>query len=118
MKTVRVAPAVVELRNLGNDAPVRDGAMTAVPGPFLVHAVGVATDPASRSRTEEGLSHVRAAATPADIGRAAASFTDGRSAVADGLDHPGLQRLARIRTVVDPDLRIAPSRLLADMKDA
>ena len=98
MKTVRVAPAVVELRNLGNDAPVRDGAMTAVPGPFLVHAVGAATDPASRSRTEEGLSHVRAAATPADIGRAAASFTDGRSAVADGLDHPGLQRLARIRS--------------------
>jgi hypothetical protein len=104
--------AVVELRNVGNDAPTREGAMTAVPGPFLLHAVGVATNPASRSRTENGLSKVRTAATPADIGRAAASFADGRGAVSDGLDHSGLQRLARISTALDPAQRLAPSRLL------
>jgi FAD binding domain len=105
--------AVLELRNLGNDAPTRDGAMTAVPGPFLLHAVGLAADVASRSRTEEGLSKVCAAAMPADIGRSAASFADGRGAVADGLDQTGLQRLARISTALDPDRRLAPSRLLA-----
>ncbi|HTY32142.1 hypothetical protein [Mycobacterium sp.] len=105
--------AVVELRNLGNDAPARDGATTAVSGPFLLHAVGLATDVASRSRTEDGLAQVRAAAAPADLGRSAASFADGRATVADGLDRSGLQRLARISTAVDPDRRLAPSRLLS-----
>ena len=107
--------AMIELRNLDNEAHTRDGATTAVPGPFLLHAVGTATDVdvASRSRTEDGLSKVRAAAMPADIGRSAASFADGRVADAGGLDHSGLQRLARISTVLDPDQRLAPSRVLA-----
>ena len=105
--------AMIELRNLDNDAPIRDGAMTAVPGPFLLHAVGTATDVASRARTEDGLSKVRAAAMPADIGRSAASFADGRVADPGGLDHSALQRLARISTVLDPDQRLAPSRVLA-----
>lgn len=109
--------AVVELRNLGNDAPTREGAMTAVPGPFLLHAVGLATDDASGSRTEHGLAQVRATAMPADIGLAAASFADGRAAVADGLDQSGLQRLIRIHSAVDPDRRLAPSRLLAGAND-
>ncbi|MCL2536105.1 MAG: hypothetical protein FWE39_18235, partial [Nocardiaceae bacterium] len=105
--------AVVELRNLDNNARIRDGATTAVPGPFLLHAVGTAGDVASRSRTEDGLSTVCAAAIAADIGRSAASFADGRGADADGLDHSGMQRLSRISTALDPDQRLAPSRLLA-----
>jgi hypothetical protein len=40
-----------------------------VPGPFLLHAVGLATDVRSRAATENGLSSVRAAAQSADIGR-------------------------------------------------
>lgn len=107
---------VAELRNLGNDAHTRDGATTAVPGPFLLHAVGTAADAAARSRTEDGLSNVRAAAMPADIGRSAASFADGRGAVIDDLDDAGLQRLARISTALDPDQRLARSRLLAGLK--
>jgi hypothetical protein len=75
--------------------------------------VGLATDVASRSRTEDGLSQVRAAAMPADIGRSAASFADGRAAVADAMDDSGLQRLARISAAVDPEQRFAPSRVLA-----
>jgi hypothetical protein len=63
------------------------------------------------------LSKVRAAAIPADIGRSAASFAEGRGAVADGLDHSGLQRLARISAALDPDRRLAPSRLLAALND-
>jgi len=46
--------AMIELRNLDNEAHTRDGATTAVPGPFLLHAVGTATDVASRSRTRTG----------------------------------------------------------------
>ncbi|OBG20591.1 FAD-binding oxidoreductase [Mycobacterium sp. 852002-51057_SCH5723018] len=109
--------AVVELRNVGNHAHTRDGATTAVPGPFLLHAVGVATELASRSRTEDGLARARAAARPADLGRAAASFADGRGAIADGLDHSDLQRLAGISTALDPDQRLAPSRVLAGLND-
>ncbi|WP_156670277.1 hypothetical protein [Mycobacterium sp. E3305] len=110
--------AVVEFRNLGNAAPTRDGAMTAVPGPFLLHAVGLAADAASGARTERGLAEVQATAMRADIGLAAASFADGRAAVEDGLDRSGLQRLVRIRTAVDPERRLAPSRLLAAANDA
>jgi FAD/FMN-containing dehydrogenase len=109
--------AMIEVRNVGNGAPARDGATTAVPGPFLLHAVGLGTDVASRAATEEGLSKVRAAAQSADIGRSAASFAEGRAAVAEGLDQPGLQRLARIRAALDPDRRLAPSRLLAALND-
>jgi len=36
------ALAVIEIRNVGNAAPARDGAITTVPGPFLLHAVGPA----------------------------------------------------------------------------
>lgn len=107
--------AMVELRNLDNDAPTRDGAVTAVPAPFLLHAVGSATDAASRSRTEAALSRVRVAVTAADIGRSAAPFADGRSADANGMRDADLRRLARISATVDPDRRFAPSRTLASL---
>jgi hypothetical protein len=102
---------MVEFRNLANSARARPGAMTTVPGPFLLHAVGVAGDPDSRRATEHGLSQVQAIARSADIGLAAASFAEGRGAVPDGLDAAALQRLAEVREAVDPDGRVSPSRL-------
>lgn len=108
---------MVELRNLDNDAPTRDGAMTAVPGPFLLHAVGTAADTAARARAEDGLSTVRAAASAADTGRSAAPFADGCSADANGLDGADLRRVARLSTTVDPARRLAPSRILAALDD-
>ena len=105
--------ALIELRNVGNSAPTRAGAMTAVSGPFLLHAVGVASDDGSRNATEQGLSHVHAAAQSADTGLAAASFAEGRAAVSDGLDSSALRRLVEVRSAVDPDRRFAPSRILA-----
>ncbi|HME47538.1 FAD-binding oxidoreductase [Mycobacterium sp.] len=105
--------AMIELRDVSNSAPARDGATTTVPGPFLLHAVGLAADPESRTATEQGLSDVLAAAQSADVGRAAASFAEGRATVADGLDSSALHRLARVRAAVDPERRIAPSRLSA-----
>ena len=108
------ALAVIELRNVGNSAPARDGAMTTVPGPFLLHAVGPAVDPRSRAATEHGLTRVHTAAQAADVGLAAASFADGRAEVADGLPPAAQQRLAALRIAVDPDRRLAPSRIPAD----
>ena len=104
--------AIIELRNVGNSAPARDGAITTVPGPFLLHAVGPATDPGSRAATEQGLARVQTAAQPADVGVAAASFADGRAQVADGLPPAARQRLAAVRAAIDPVRRLAPSRIL------
>jgi FAD/FMN-containing dehydrogenase len=103
---------LVELRNVGNSAPACDGAMTTVPGPFLLHAVGVAGDAGSRAATEHALAQVRAAAQPADSGLAAASFAEGRAQVHDALPPDVLHRLAGVRAAVDPYRRLAPSRVL------
>jgi FAD binding domain len=104
---------MLELRNVDNSAPPRDGAITTVPGPFLLHAVGLAADPSSRAATERGLKRVCTAAQPADVGLAAASFAEGSAEVVDGLQPVACQRLARVRVAVDPDRRIAPSRIPA-----
>ena len=108
--------AMIELRNLDNAAPARAGAMTAVPGPFLLHAVGTAGDAAVRGRTEEGLARVRATAAPADTGRSAASFADGQAFDDGGLSPTDLQRLAGVAATVDPDGRVAPTRILTSLK--
>lgn len=107
------AVAMVELRNLDNDAAARNGALTAVPAPYLLHAVGIAGDAATRARTEDGLARVLSAAAAADTGRSSAPFADGRAADPNGLDPDDLQRLADISAAVDPDRRIAPTRILA-----
>ncbi|GAS93136.1 FAD linked oxidase domain protein [Mycolicibacterium canariasense] len=105
--------AMIELRNLDNSAPARSGAQTAVPGAYLLHAVGVAADPGSRAAAEHGLAELEAIAKPADVGLAAANFADGRAAVADGLPDSDLKRLTQVRAAVDPHHRIAPTRLSA-----
>jgi hypothetical protein len=106
------AVAMIELRNVGNSALARDGAITTVPGRFLLHAVGLAADPGSRAATEQGLAQVHAAAQLADVGLAAASFAEGRAEVADGLTPAARHRLAGVRAAVDPDRRVASSRIL------
>jgi FAD/FMN-containing dehydrogenase len=107
------AVAMIELRNVGNAAPARDGAITTVPGQFLLHAVGLAADPDSHAATEHALAQVRTTARPADVGQAAASFAAGRAQVADGLPPDALHRLAAVRAALDPNRRVAPSRIMA-----
>ncbi|MBV8860294.1 MAG: FAD-binding oxidoreductase, partial [Mycobacterium sp.] len=102
---------MVEVRNVDNAAPTRDGAITTVPGPFLLHAVGVAADPRSRAATERALASVRATAQSADLGRDAAAFAEGRAHVADGLPPAHVHRLASVRAAVDTDRRVAPTRI-------
>jgi hypothetical protein len=109
--------AMVELRNLDTAAPTRDGALTAVPGPLLLHAVGNAADKSARTRIEDGLAGLRDTAGTADLGRSAAPFADGRAADPGGLDHSQLSRLGAIAAAVDSDRRFAPSRILASLTD-
>ena len=59
--------------------------------------MGTAANAVARARTDDGLTRVRAAAAPADMGRSAAAFADGRAADPSGLDNADLLRLARIR---------------------
>ncbi|MDT5244927.1 MAG: hypothetical protein QOD36_2303 [Mycobacterium sp.] len=107
------ALTMVELRNVDNTAPVREGAQTAVPGPFLLHGVGLAVDPRTHAATEHGLTEVRDLTRSADVGLAAASFEEGQAEVVDGLSADALRELSCVRQLVDPDRRLAPSRLRA-----
>jgi len=109
--------AMVELRNLDNAAPARDGALTAVPGPLLLHAVGNAADDSARTRIEDGLAGLRDTAATADLGRSAAPFADGRATDPGGLNQSQLSRLGGIAAAVDPDRRLAPTRILASATD-
>jgi FAD/FMN-containing dehydrogenase len=104
--------AMLELRNTAlTTATGREGAMTTPPGAWLLHAVGIGANPVGRAAADHALDEIRALAAPADTGRAAASFADGRARVAEALPGTALARLHKIRAAVDPDQRIAPSRI-------
>jgi FAD/FMN-containing dehydrogenase len=116
-----VAPAVlraaadspiemIEIRNVGNDAPVLDGAMTRPIGDFILHAVGDQSDPQGR---EAAFARVLAAAAPADTKLSLGSWADGRASVPDALAPKARSRVAAARAAVDPEGTIAPSRFLA-----
>lgn len=105
--------AMAEIRHTANDAFTRPGAMTTVPGPFLLHAVGMARSRDARQRTEQALKVVAEAASAADLGRSVASFAEGRTSAPDGLHSADRARLAAIRDQIDPDHRIHATRFLA-----
>jgi hypothetical protein len=105
---------MIELRNVDGPAPLARGAMTAAPGPFLVHAVGLAPSPGARKPVERALADVRRASAPADLGRSAVSFAEGRVSDADALKPADRDRLAAIRAELDPDGVIVASRFLRD----
>ncbi|ORB30012.1 hypothetical protein BST38_12845 [Mycolicibacterium parafortuitum] len=88
------------------------GALTSVPGAYLLHAVGLAADDHSRAATDDLLARIQSTAAPVDIGMAAAPFAEGRVEIPDGLPMEALQRLAAIRAAVDPQARILPTRLM------
>ncbi len=106
--------ALIELRNVDSPASAAPGAMTAAPGPFLLHAVGLAPSPGAREPVERALAEVRHASAPADLGRAALSFAEGRVGGADSLEPADTERLAAIKAELDPDGVIVASRFLHD----
>jgi FAD/FMN-containing dehydrogenase len=79
------------------------GALTSVPAPFLLHAVGAAVDDDARSRVDAVLAQVENAGRVADIGRAAPSFREGQPDVADAWESSEQVRLRSIRAALDPE---------------
>lgn len=94
---------MIELRHTESQIVGPDGAFTTVPAPFLLHAVGVGADDDARSRADELLDDIEAAARSADIGCAAPSFCEGQPSVPDGWSPPVGDRLRTIRDALDPD---------------
>ncbi|PQE02287.1 FAD-linked oxidase [Mycobacterium sp. EPG1] len=103
---------MIEVRNVQHPGSGRRGALTSVPGAYLLHAVGLAADDHSRAATDDLLARIQSTAAPVDIGMAAAPFAEGRVEIPDGLPMEALQRLAAIRAAVDPQARILPTRLM------
>jgi FAD/FMN-containing dehydrogenase len=94
---------MIELRHVDSNAPAAGGAMSQPPGPFLVHAVGVADSDRSRMGVDTVLQQVRDAAGPADLGRFAPSFREGQPDPGDAYTAEELDRLAALADTLDPD---------------
>jgi LmbE family N-acetylglucosaminyl deacetylase len=77
--------------------------MTSVPSAFLLHAVGVGPDDATRDATDDALREVELAGSAADIGRSAPAFREGQGDVADAMPAAELERLRATREALDPD---------------
>lgn len=117
--TVADSPiAMMELRNVANDASALPGAMTTVPGPFMLHVVGDAEHPAGAAVLGTAFRQVAAIAAAADIGRGIGSWAEGQRSVPDALTPADRHRVAAIRRAIDPDGVIAASRFLSDDEGA
>ncbi len=94
---------MIELRHTDHSVFGPAGALTTVPAPFLLHAVGAARDDDARTQVDRVLGDVEAAAAAADIGRAATSFREGQPNVADAWESSEQARLRAIRAALDPE---------------
>ena len=108
---------MIEIRHVGGQGPAGDqgpaaeGAMTRPPGPFLVHAVGAAGDPAQRAPLDQALQALWGAAASADTGRAAPPFAEGQRSPGSPLSPSDQSRLAAIRSTIDPAALIRTARI-------
>lgn len=102
--------SMIELRHTDCQTVGASGAMTTVPAPFLVHAVGVGIDDDARRQSDDVLAAVESVARPADIGRAAPAFREGQPDAADALPPFDLERLRAIRDALDPNRVLAFAR--------
>jgi len=102
--------SMIELRHTDSHIVGPQGAMTTVPAPFLLHAVGIGIDDDARQRTDEMLRVVENIGRAADIGRSAPAFREGQPDTADTLPQVDLDRLRAIRDALDPDRALAFAR--------
>jgi hypothetical protein len=93
---------MIELRHT-DSAAGPDGALTSVPAPFLLHAVGLGGDDDARRRADNLLSQVESAGQVADIGRAMPSFREGQPGVADAWSASEFASLRNVRASLDPE---------------
>jgi hypothetical protein len=94
---------MIELRHTDSRAAGPPGALTRVPAPFLMHAVGAVADDHTRAGIDTVLRRVEDAGRAADAGRSAPSFRDGQPDAADALSSPDADRLRAVREALDPD---------------
>jgi FAD/FMN-containing dehydrogenase len=94
---------MIEVRHTESHASAPAGAMTIVPAPFLVHAVGAATDDGARRDLDDVLEDVQRATGPADIGRSAPAFREGQPDAADAMQAHDIARLRAVRHELDPN---------------
>ena len=102
--------SMIELRHTDSPTVGPHGAMTTVPAPFLLHAVGLGTHDDTRRQTDEVLATVEHVGRAADIGRSAPAFREGQPDSADALPLSDLSRLRAIRDALDPDRVLAFAR--------
>jgi hypothetical protein len=95
--------SMIELRHTDCADFGPEGALTTVPAPFLLHAVGAAPDDDARRQVDTVLDHVENAARVADIGRAATSFREGQPDAGDAWESSEQARLRAIRAALDPE---------------
>lgn len=103
----------IEIRHTATTTRVDPpGALTRMPGPFLLHAVGAAPSADDRPGVQQALDTVRAAAEPVDTGRSSISFLDGQTSASDALTREVSSRLDAARRRFDPNHRIRHPRTL------
>lgn len=105
---------MLEVRNVGNDAPAPGGALDRPPGGFMLHAVGAPGEDGDTGPLEDAFTRITAAATPADTGLAVGSWSDGRPYVPDALPADVRQRVTAIADRADPARVLARSPLIAE----
>ncbi len=95
---------MVELRHVAptGTQTAGDGALTVVPGPFLLHAVGGSPDDDGRRAIDARLARVEAAAAPVAAGRSAPAFRDGQPDAGNAYDPAELTRLRAVADRADP----------------
>ena len=94
---------MIEFRHTDSAASGPDGAMTTVPAPFLLHAVGAAIDDEARGQLDDVLRAVEGAGRAADIGRSAPAFREGQPDAGDSMASTDRDRLLATRGALDPD---------------
>ncbi len=93
---------MIEFRHTDSAASGPGGAMTTVPAPFLLHAVGAAVDDEARGHLDDVLRAVERAARAADIGRSAPAFREGQPDAGDAMASTDRDRLLATRDALDP----------------
>ncbi|BBX66539.1 FAD-linked oxidase [Mycobacterium saskatchewanense] len=93
---------MIELRHTDCGPTDVDGALTSVPAPFLLHAVGAAADGDTRDLVDESLRAVGVASRAANTSRTAPSFRDGQLDAGESMSTSDFNRLRAVKIALDP----------------
>ncbi|GAA3563357.1 FAD-binding oxidoreductase [Microlunatus spumicola] len=102
---------MLELRHLAGAPTRRAGAVVTPPGAFIFHAVG-ALGRSPRPEIDAGFARARSVWEAADTGLTPGSWVEGAGSVPDALPVDVRERARAVADAVDPERRLARSRLL------